>query len=382
MKNFFIALLGVFAALPLCAASNIKMVTYFPVPYASYNDLKVSGTCDVGLLGKCDLDAGSSLNISKDAAQPGRAYNEGKLDVLRGTLALNGSGSAYGETMQFGTNSVSGGELQFKHNLDVTNMPGSAITSIQVSNQAKLNKLNLFDKYDFPGCDGTGNEINWKRMTVNGAEGVFLVCGAGTEVSCKGTKAELTNVELPMATAQGIDTCDGNVGIVNAAGTGYYSGSEPSADLCNRGSCDDYYMLATVSGSGEEEEKQTGVWDEGFRNLTTSFRDNAGATIGCYSSHPAKTCSQKLHDVIDAADEFIDPAEACKIECNAQTGAPINIKCDRTCRLVFPAVGACNLASSDRNAYSVIELSCHTEKSTPSTTPVYLFGHNRWTFTK
>ncbi len=48
---------------PVYAENNIRMVTYFPVPYVSYNDLEVVGTCDAGLMDVCNLEIGNELKV-------------------------------------------------------------------------------------------------------------------------------------------------------------------------------------------------------------------------------------------------------------------------------------------------------------------------------
>ena len=100
MKSLSWAVLGLLMAAPSFAAdNNIKMVTYFPVPYAAYGDLGVTGTCDVGLMGQCKLDAGKSLTAAK-ASSDSRALNTGSIIVRKGTLGLSPlSSSATGTRM-------------------------------------------------------------------------------------------------------------------------------------------------------------------------------------------------------------------------------------------------------------------------------------------
>ena len=71
-------------SVPCFAADNIKMVTYFPVPYLAYNELGVVGTCDLGLMGTCGLDAGKYLSVRPNAGVAQSGLN-------RGVLALKGS---------------------------------------------------------------------------------------------------------------------------------------------------------------------------------------------------------------------------------------------------------------------------------------------------
>ncbi len=191
MKKFLFALLGLVFAAPFAMADNIKMVTYFPVPYASYGDLSVSGTCDVGLLNTCSLDAGEKLNVYK-LSSDGRVLNTGSLIANSGKLDLNSSASS----SQINTTSLvshnpggqtaSTGVLEFSHDLTVDTIKGASIQSAEATNRADMDALYLFgSSHRFPTCDGTGHKMSWQKLTVDGKSGVFLVCGAGEKVERK-----------------------------------------------------------------------------------------------------------------------------------------------------------------------------------------------------
>lgn len=187
MKKFLFALLGLVFAAPFAMADNIKMVTYFPVPYASYGDLSVSGTCDVGLLNNCSLDAGEKLNVYK-LSSDGRVLNTGSLIANSGKLDLNSSASS----SQINTTSLvshnpggqtaSTGVLEFSHDLTIDTIKGATIQSAEATNRADMDALYLFgSSHRFPTCDGTGHKMSWQKLTVDGKSGVFLVCGEGTK---------------------------------------------------------------------------------------------------------------------------------------------------------------------------------------------------------
>ncbi len=195
MKKFLFALLGLVFAAPFAMADNIKMVTYFPVPYASYGDLSVSGTCDVGLLNNCSLDAGEKLNVYK-LSSDGRVLNTGSLIANSGKLDLNSSASS----SQINTTSLvshnpsgqtaSTGVLEFSHDLTVDTIKGASIQSAEATNRADMDALYLFgSSHRFPTCDGTDHKMSWQKLTVDGKSGVFLVCGLGekadVEESCE-----------------------------------------------------------------------------------------------------------------------------------------------------------------------------------------------------
>lgn len=182
MKKCLYGLFALLLAAPVFAANNIKMVTYFPVPYASYGDLGVTGTCDVGLLDNCELQSGSSLKVFARSGDTG-PLNTGALTVKGGSLDLQSTAlnsKISGTSLTAGqTGSIGTGTLEFKHDLEVNTMPG-VIQSAEATNKAVLQKLNLFEQA-FPGCPDGSHEISWKRLTLNDKSGVFLVCGEAKE---------------------------------------------------------------------------------------------------------------------------------------------------------------------------------------------------------
>ena len=199
MKKFLFACCALALSLPCVAAdaNNIKMVTYFPVPYASYGDLVVNGTCDIGLLGNCTLDAGAGLNVARISSDS-RALNTGSVIVRNGTLALNSSkNGSYveGRTLSAGSGS-STGVLEFAHDLAVGRISASSMQSAQAQNVAYMNGLTMFG-HDFPACPESNREINWQKLTIRGNDGVFLVCGAGDTYECEPPAGESSTQACP-----------------------------------------------------------------------------------------------------------------------------------------------------------------------------------------
>ena len=181
MKKFLFALCAFALALPSVAAdnNNIKMVTYFPVPYASYGDLGVTGTCDVGLMGQCKLDAGEGLKVAK-ASSDSRALNTGSIIVRKGTLGLTPQTSVALGTQLTAGSGTGTGVLEFSHDLAVTSINSSRLAKAQAMNEAQMTSLNMYG-HAFPTCDADDHEISWKSLTLGNKTGVFLVCGAGEE---------------------------------------------------------------------------------------------------------------------------------------------------------------------------------------------------------
>ena len=182
MKKFLFALCAFALALPSVAAdnNNIKMVTYFPVPYASYGDLGVTGTCDVGLMGQCKLDAGEGLKVAK-ASSDSRALNTGSIIVRKGTLGLTPQTSVALGTQLTAGSGTGTGVLEFSHDLAVTSINSSRLAKAQAMNEAQMTSLNMYG-HAFPTCDADDHEISWKSLTLGKKSGVFLVCGGGKEV--------------------------------------------------------------------------------------------------------------------------------------------------------------------------------------------------------
>ncbi len=177
------------------AGNNITMVSYFPIPYASYNDLKVTNTCDVGLLDKCQMDFGTLRVDSTTASVPNTALNTGTFNVKSGNLSLLTS-QPINNNYYLGVGRLSGtalseGDAKFRVGGDLTVngsfLDGENITSLVSTGQTTLYGLKLKNKdnsyLEFEECDATDNEINWTKITVDGAEGVYLTCGKA-EIGC------------------------------------------------------------------------------------------------------------------------------------------------------------------------------------------------------
>ena len=148
--------------------NNIKMVTYFPVPYMSYDNLHVSGTCDVGFRGNCALQAKNAILVDQ-------------LNVTSGKLNLTSSIASW--TLQAGTvtlgtvsSTASNGRVDFKGGLTISTV-NDPLKSLQAQN-ATLDNLSLGD-LTFPACDDgqDGHQISWQTLTIGAQQGVFLVCG-------------------------------------------------------------------------------------------------------------------------------------------------------------------------------------------------------------
>ena len=190
-KLYFFFVIALMAQVGFAADNTIKMVTYFPVPYASYNYLDVYGRCDVGMIGQCNMSMGGPVVVSQWSTailgERNNLLNTGAVKVSAGKLSLNlaNSGTASDSTAQVvatqiwsgakGDNSAKPGKFTFTHDVTIKNLKAQKMGVL--AGKAYLKKLQLKSK-DFPHCGGSGEtgEISWQVKNIDNQQGVFLVC--------------------------------------------------------------------------------------------------------------------------------------------------------------------------------------------------------------
>ncbi len=198
-------------SVPCFAADNIKMVTYFPVPYLAYNELGVVGTCDLGLMGTCGLNAGKYLSVRPNAGVAQSGLNRGVLALKGSELDLQSTALAphvQSYVLRVGDQPTSKAQealLTFRHRLEVGSLQGD-LQSIEADNTAYMDSLTLFGS-TFPTCTLNNHKIGWKRLTFDQHESTFLVCGEG-EADCTDKYGKWTTVLDSTLTP--LDTCNGN----------------------------------------------------------------------------------------------------------------------------------------------------------------------------
>lgn len=190
--SFFCLIAAVVAA---DSANTIEMVTYFPVPYTSYQQLDVVGRCDVGLVRECRLNVDGDIAIDKELSklvsgelwQPFQrdmmfpSMSNGNLTVSSGELSLavdadSVSPSAlYATKVRVGEGTGTDPTFRFSHNLELGGLSGDK-AGLKVENTATIKTLKLGD-FPFPGCTTGTRKVQWKRLTIDGANKIFLVCG-------------------------------------------------------------------------------------------------------------------------------------------------------------------------------------------------------------
>ena len=185
MKKFTLALAALVLVGPAFAANTIKMVSYFPIPYASYSDIAVDGTCDVGLLNQCSMSVPSWTIADTDLVGSGD-LTEGVLEVKKGPLSLNSSYSASqvsGKELLVGLGTHGEATLIFDGNLKVTKTMLKVtdtmlndLRGLEATTKANIKSLTL-GSYAFPACGAANNKITWQNLNVAGTNRVYLTCG-------------------------------------------------------------------------------------------------------------------------------------------------------------------------------------------------------------
>ena len=195
----------------LCAEtpSNnlVSMVTYFPVPYAAYNNLYVSKKLDIGLRNNFELE------LNSDPTSGGEHSLEAAESVLwKGTLALDMpvlvSDSAY-----FGTTTPADATLTFNKNLLIGQIQNNAYktsghTPVQLVSSPKKIRVRT-DVFLFgnnnnaklpKSCEDT---IYWQQLSSSAGSHFFLVCGESEVLDpleeCTWTKGDLVVCSIDSA---------------------------------------------------------------------------------------------------------------------------------------------------------------------------------------
>ena len=231
------------------AADNIKMVTYFPVPYMRYENLTISqengkgGICTTGLLNQCTVVAGNEFNV-KGSAQVDKDLNlrfpstvaDKRLDTK--TLTVGSSTPAEKVYSKF-AHSVNLGEVN----------PGtSGLFTLRVDsvpngiNDFKIETLTGGNTVSFPASTCPDGNISWRYLTIDGVAGVYLTCGGPVTPKCKATVSDVTVMTSTHTGAQRFvydseDSCDND----HQAEFTVSNMNDAPVNLCAKGSCTDYF---------------------------------------------------------------------------------------------------------------------------------------------
>jgi len=191
-KRILLSLLGVLLGMPVFAAQNtISMVTYFPIPYVSYENAYVNNEWDLGLGNKCLLSAGKTTenSVCPFKVSTGTLENLLQLKNVGNFTTVNATNLGW-ERESGGTRS----QLSFGENLRIGSTIGSSTTSIVSLNATTLklpsgstNTLDLFPDYVSNAKSVISNCTSGAHWaTLKGRDGqphTYLVCdrvGAGS----------------------------------------------------------------------------------------------------------------------------------------------------------------------------------------------------------
>lgn len=159
--------------------NNIKMVTYFPVPYVAYSTVQVdtAGQLDVGLTQAPAMHLGSAGRVPLYATEVNLKTGELKLDSIKYILGGNVL------TLGAPTSAPSAGKLAFSKNLRINEMEAGSLVAEKPYNSSEaipfamtVNSLSLFGK-DFPACEG--EKMVWQNLQLQEAiqQETYLMCG-------------------------------------------------------------------------------------------------------------------------------------------------------------------------------------------------------------
>lgn len=223
MKKAFLIFVG--GVLPLlCAAApplqnTIKMVTYFPASYASYQRLYA---VDQSTYNETLEPYALSVGLSTDPCKLGLGCNQDVIPlqlkqailVQKGNLYLNGRNNELiiavdaiitgPRPTEDPTGANKAKTLNFKKNLRLGGI-GDEYTQSLTATNAVMNELRLFNKNPLAPCSAVADsngKMSWKSLTVKGSagmKGMFLTCGGGqtcsswkwhyTEFACGGDQS-------------------------------------------------------------------------------------------------------------------------------------------------------------------------------------------------
>ncbi|WP_428054033.1 hypothetical protein, partial [Candidatus Avelusimicrobium facis] len=236
-------------------------------------------------------------------------------------------------------------------------------------------------------CQGENTQVccESKGLTWNAAT---KSCTSGTsdEPACSGTKKYIGQVRFAtFDQARAQDTCNGDVGFANAAGTGQFNAKNVTEELCNKGSCIDLMSLSCAqtgsSASGEKKKVQKGS--------AQMFHGSNGTPRGstCNSRLVAAVADRINNPVKDSTgmgNRILSWQEACPLYCSGMAPVLSSTPCSGSCYAEFT-----HQTSESGKTVTAVEwqyvLSCeigYEEPSDEDTGSSCLFNKYQWTFSK
>lgn len=172
-------LVAVACALPGFAddAGVVKMVTYFPVPYAAYNNLYIKNKFDVGTQNDgFVMELGG--NSASDVALSANEVFLRQVNTLNSFSTLKIDNDVSTQTAVFGNTAASNNNVAAVHGHEMTvntalGSSGNPISRV-TAEEINTGSLDLFGKGELPACGGVG--ATWQRLTIGSQTGYYLVC--------------------------------------------------------------------------------------------------------------------------------------------------------------------------------------------------------------
>ncbi len=194
-------ILFMFCLCPVLAWSegnnNIKMVTYFPIPYMAVSDLDVKEALNVGIGNSWNAYM-SNLSVTGSDASDG--YVDAKPSTLTFTIPAGSKHQAVVSANEIditGYSSLGSSSyptMSFKGDLTIREIGLSNnhhhVYNLTANTNAKMQKLflNSFDaaSFEFPAC-ASDKQVYWEKLTIDGKKRGFLVCHKyGALKKCRG----------------------------------------------------------------------------------------------------------------------------------------------------------------------------------------------------
>ncbi len=163
----------------LSAADTMKMVTYFPVPYVAYSQVKVKEQLDIGTASNaCRLDLGCANSRLSLKVEDG-------INLVKGMLAFADKETTPSVTLTTTETIIGKGagesSFTFSNNLTTKNIKDALSFQVTAFNP---DTFYLFPGYHtgnaFPSCSAG---ISWERVRLKNVDEVYLVCGDAPSTS-------------------------------------------------------------------------------------------------------------------------------------------------------------------------------------------------------
>ena len=231
MKNLSWAVLGLLLCVPFAGAEVIDSVSFNPARLGRYETLKVSDHPATEVKGSVEM---TSTDFKADTLNS------------RGTASFENKRSS--AESKISTLNTSTADVR-ANILDLTNVT----VPDEDENSLRLGENNI-PRPASVGLDNCSN-LRWVERTTDDNYKykvlAFGSCAGGEDDGddkgvCTASKTTLSSEDYSsFSQAAAKDTCDKNAGRTNSAGSGIYNGTV-TEDLCDKGSCIDYYFSGKV----------------------------------------------------------------------------------------------------------------------------------------